>query len=178
VSSRFATVVAAVKENFDLVRIEMARAPLVAEKWLVGRLAVRSNKAAPYVGWVRGPGTVLATSTANPLCGTDASGVSITPLYDLQQGVRCVICGLTEEDTEDLWFDVLLAVHRTLSVWARPRAFRWFTQEEEEAAYAFAGAELLMQDFEWPFVVPAERTSVVTIATVTHEDLFVPINQG
>lgn len=166
-TSAFQLVVAEIKTHFDAVRVISGRSsPWPAANWFVGRLAVKSKKSPPYIGWVRGAGGVRPPQYLNPICGTTDQGVLIKPLYDMPQSVMAHICGATEEDTENLHKDVLRAVASVLGPSAAgARGYDWVTQREEDAAYAYAGVELVMQQFEWAFICEADRSTLSTITT-------------
>lgn len=172
-ASRFFLITEDVRAKFEAARAARGAPPLVVdETWLVGRLEAMQTKAPPYVAWVRGAGTLAPVAGGNAMCGTEDLSIAVQPLYTISQRVFAIVCGVDEEDTENLWFEVLLAVDASLSKHSLPRSFRWVTQEEDEASYGLGGSELVIQEFEWPMIVPAEQLTTATVTTIVHDDKF------
>jgi hypothetical protein len=175
VTSRFRQVVDAVWTEFAIIRAGQGYAPFVVdENWLTGRLAAIQTKQPPYVAWVRGAGSMSTPPGGNSACGTSDLQVAVQPLYDLSQSVFAIISGKDEEDTENLWFDAIRAVVAALGRYASPRTYRWVTQEEDSAAYEFGGNELVIQEFEWPMILPVIQSTVVITNVAVDEVTLKP----
>lgn len=169
--SRFQEVVEGIRQAYHSLQSEFELPLLnntgVEQHWCVGRVATKSHKTPPYVCWVRGGGTI-APPIRNGQVIVDAD--SLDPLYDASTAIVCVIAGLTEEQTENIWYGILLAARTVLHTAAGPQDFRWVTQEEDEAGLVNAGVEVVIQNFLWPFIVPSELKRTVTILETSHTD--------
>lgn len=136
--------------------------------WCVGRLQAVEHKTPPFVCWIRGGGTIEAPRPRSQVISDD--DVVAEPLYTAEQVVSLVICGTSEAEAECMWFALLRATRELLGAHAGPQEFRFTTQEEEQAAHINAGREVILQLFDWPFIVPGEAYRRATILTTRHSD--------
>jgi hypothetical protein len=175
--SHFRTIVEAIRLKLIEIqaRDKLSQPLSVSEddrQWLVGRDEIVGHRSQPYVGWARGGGEIVPPRSLGAI-EDSLTKIRLTPLYDADTTIVCVIVAPTERATEALWFDVLRAAHEVLGASAKPGSYRWPTQEDEKLfGLSLDGAQCVIQNFLWPLIVPRDIRRTVVVQTVTHDDRF------
>jgi hypothetical protein len=91
-------------------------------------------------------------------------------LADATVIVTAIICGTDDAYTELLWYGVMNAVRDVFGM--SPLLFgaaSFMTQQEGNAGYIHAGAEVVLQEFNWSITVP-RSIDLLTVITATEHD--------
>lgn len=173
--SQFQEVIEAIRQAYDALRADgeaelpsLANSPTV-KGWCIGRLEAKAHKSPPCVCWIRGGGSIGEVPRNTFVIQRDDM---LSPLYGAETVISCVIAGTSERETELMWHAVLRSTRAVLGTAAGPQDFDWVTQKEEEAGYVNAGVEVVLQLFDWPFIVPSEVKRTAVILETSHTDQF------
>jgi len=166
--SIFRRVVEAIKAAYPAAAERIGAESIEVPEWRIGRIEALEHKRPPYIAWIRG--SVLHRPPTKP-SSVQADGQSVDRLVDMQQLVTAIICGSDEHSTEQIWYAALNAVRDALGG-INPQLYgpaTWMTQEEGNAGYIHAGAEVVVQEFNWSLIVPY-RIDALTVITATEHD--------
>ena len=167
--SIFRRLVLALRDAYPIAAQRVSAPAIGHDAWRIGRIEAQQHKAPPYVAWIRGLTTLRKPSSAGP---RQSEGQSVDVLADATQIVTAIICGRDEQEAEIIWTAVLNTVRDVFGPNPRVELLgtaTWMTQEEGNSGYIHAGAEVVLQEFNWSIAIPRAIVPLTTITATEHD---------
>lgn len=140
--------------------------------WGVLRLAQQETDTVRRIVWIPIEFANAPLQTSNPRCAGPGTPHR-SAMYREVWAVECHIVGANMADVEDLRERVLYATRLILGTGGTPSGGMWITQAAPDAAVMNAGAEKVIQRFQWQLFVLEPENASGSATTITRIDTTV-----